>query len=78
MNAGVHYVYTGNVHDPAGQTTRCHACGAILIGRDWYDITAWHLSADGGCTKCGTGCHGIFEADAAAGVLAVSREAPSV
>ena len=35
-----------------------------LIGRDWYDITAWHLSADGRCTKCGTRCAGVFEADA--------------
>ncbi len=47
-----------------GQTTHCHACGAILIGRDWYDITAWHLSADGRCIKCGTRCHSMFEADA--------------
>jgi pyruvate formate lyase activating enzyme len=60
-NAGLHYVYTGNVHDPAGQTTHCHSCGAVLVGRDWYDITAWHLSADGRCTKCGTRCHGLFE-----------------
>jgi pyruvate formate lyase activating enzyme len=21
MNAGIHYVYTGNIHDPAGQAT---------------------------------------------------------
>jgi pyruvate formate lyase activating enzyme len=63
-NAGLHYVYTGNIHDPAGQTTQCHSCGALLIGRDWYDITAWHLSADGRCTKCGTRCVGVFEADA--------------
>ena len=63
-NAGLRYVYTGNIHDPAGQTTHCHACGAILIGRDWYDITAWHLSADSRCTKCGTRCAGVFEANA--------------
>jgi pyruvate formate lyase activating enzyme len=63
-NAGLNYVYTGNIHDPAGQTTHCHSCGAVLIGRDWYDITAWHLSADGRCPKCGTRCAGVFEADA--------------
>src|SRR5580704_8545579 len=51
-NAGLHYVYTGNIHDPAGQTTRCHSCGATLIGRYWYDVTEWHLSADGRCNKC--------------------------
>ena len=60
-DAGLRYVYTGNVHDPAGQTTHCHGCGAALIGRDWYDITAWHLSADGYCAICGTRCHGVFE-----------------
>jgi pyruvate formate lyase activating enzyme len=61
-NAGLRYVYTGNIHDPAGQATRCHACGEVLIGRDWYDITAWRLSADGRCTNCDTRCHGVFEA----------------
>jgi pyruvate formate lyase activating enzyme len=62
MNAGVNYVYTGNVRDPAGQATHCHACGAVLIGRDWYDITAWQLSSDGRCVECGTHCRGVFEA----------------
>jgi pyruvate formate lyase activating enzyme len=60
--AGLQYVYTGNVHDPDGQTTYCHGCGATLIGRDWYDLTAWNLSAHGECAKCGTRCHGVFEA----------------
>ena len=32
--AGLRYVYTGNIHDPAGQTTYCHVCEAPLIGRD--------------------------------------------
>ena len=62
MNAGIRYVYTGNVHDPVGQTTHCHACGAVLIGRDQYDVTAWNLSADGRCAECDTRCHGVFEA----------------
>jgi pyruvate formate lyase activating enzyme len=62
--AGLRYVYTGNVHDPAGQITRCYGCGAVLIGRDWYDITAWNLSADGSCPVCGTRCEGVFEATA--------------
>src|SRR6516165_10149533 len=63
-NAGLHCVYTGNVHDPVGQTTHCHACGAILIGRDWYDIAGCHLSANGRCTQFRTRCAGVLEADA--------------
>ncbi|MFZ2094988.1 MAG: AmmeMemoRadiSam system radical SAM enzyme, partial [Pseudolabrys sp.] len=64
MNAGIHYVYTGNVYDPAGQATHCHVCDAVLIGRDWYDLTAWNLSADGRCGNCGARCHGVFEPEA--------------
>jgi pyruvate formate lyase activating enzyme len=63
MQAGLRYVYTGNVHDEAGQSTYCHDCGQRLVGRDWYDITSWALTADGRCGKCGTKCGGIFEAN---------------
>ena len=35
---GVRHAYTGNVDDPVGSSTRCHGCGALLIGRDWYDL----------------------------------------
>ena len=41
MSHGLRYVYTGNVHDGAGGSTYCHACGALLIGRDWYELTGW-------------------------------------
>jgi pyruvate formate lyase activating enzyme len=58
---GLRYVFTGNVHDEAGQSTYCHACKALLIGRDWYDLTAWHLTPDGFCVTCGTPCAGVFE-----------------
>jgi pyruvate formate lyase activating enzyme len=59
--AGLRYVYTGNIHDPAGQTTYCHTCSAPLIGRDWYDLGVWNLTADGRCGDCGTRCAGVFE-----------------
>ncbi|HKA80330.1 MAG TPA: AmmeMemoRadiSam system radical SAM enzyme [Xanthobacteraceae bacterium] len=59
--AGLRYVYTGNIHDPAGQTTYCHACDAALIGRDWYELGVWTLTADGRCRACGTPCAGVFE-----------------
>ena len=62
--SGLRYVYTGNIHDPAGQTTYCHGCDAALIGRDWYDLGAWNLTADGTCRDCGARCAGVFEARA--------------
>jgi pyruvate formate lyase activating enzyme len=59
---GLRYVYTGNVHDREGGSTRCHRCGALLIGRDWYEITAWGLDREGRCAACGESCPGVFEA----------------
>jgi len=58
---GLRHVYTGNVHDEPGQSTWCHACGTRLIGRDWYEITAWAISEGGLCEQCGTPCPGVFE-----------------
>jgi pyruvate formate lyase activating enzyme len=57
---GLRYVYTGNIHDREGQSTYCHACGALLIERDWYELGAWTL-ADGRCAACGEPCAGVFE-----------------
>jgi pyruvate formate lyase activating enzyme len=62
MSNGVRYAYTGNVHNAAGDSTYCHHCGETLIGRDWYVLTDWKLTADGKCAACGTPCSGLFEA----------------
>ena len=58
---GVRYAYTGNVHDPEGESTVCHACGETLIGRDWYVLSTWNLTDDGRCAKCDTRCAGVFD-----------------
>jgi pyruvate formate lyase activating enzyme len=59
---GIRYAYTGNVHDTEGGSTFCHACGHLLIERDWYRLGRWGLDADGCCESCGTRCAGVFEA----------------
>lgn len=59
LEAGLRYVYTGNVDDPAGQSTTCHRCGHMLIERDWYDLGGWGL-ANGACEQCGTPVAGKF------------------
>ena len=61
MANGIHYAYTGNVHDTRGGTTLCSHCSKALIVRDWYVIKEWHLSDAGHCPECGTRCHGVFE-----------------
>ncbi|MGE5386899.1 MAG: AmmeMemoRadiSam system radical SAM enzyme [Betaproteobacteria bacterium] len=60
LDAGLHFVYTGNVHDPEGGTTFCPACQAVLIVRDWYDIRSYRLTAEGCCPACGHEVAGRF------------------
>jgi pyruvate formate lyase activating enzyme len=59
--AGVHHVYTGNVHDSDGGSTYCPGCGARMIERDWYELGAWHLDDGGHCLSCGTRIAGVFD-----------------
>lgn len=61
IDAGLRYVYTGNVHDEKGDSTYCHSCGKRLIGRDWFALKEWKLDAKGCCRSCGTPCAGVFE-----------------
>jgi pyruvate formate lyase activating enzyme len=58
---GVHYAYTGNIHDEEGGSTYCHGCGRRVIGRNWYVLTDWQLTADGRCQYCGTPCPGLID-----------------
>ncbi len=63
LRNGLRYVYTGNTRDPEAESTRCWACGALLVGRDWYRLTAWRLTPTGRCPDCWTACAGVFEPD---------------
>ena len=62
LDAGLRHVYTGNVHDRDGGTTRCTGCGEPLIVRDWYEIIDYRLTPDGACPACGTALAGRFGA----------------
>ena len=59
MRAGLRYVYTGNVHDRDGDTTRCPGCGTAVIERDWYEILGAKLDR-GHCAACGAAIAGRF------------------
>ncbi len=60
LQNGLHYVYTGNVHDEEASSTYCTSCKTKIIGRDWYNITEWRLGKDGKCLVCGQVCPGVF------------------
>jgi pyruvate formate lyase activating enzyme len=59
--AGLHYVYTGNVHDEEGGTTYCPSCENAVVVRDWYDIRSYRLGETGNCNFCGARVHGRYQ-----------------
>lgn len=61
LDAGLHFVYTGNVHDRRADTTWCPGCGAALIVRDWYQIIDYRLTPEGCCPDCGRAIPGRFD-----------------
>ncbi len=58
---GLHYVYTGNIADSAGQTTYCPECGTAAIRRDGYRVCGWNLS-ENRCLSCSAAVAGRFSA----------------
>ena len=58
---GLRYVYTGNVHDPEGQTTYCPSCDAAVVVRDWYVMKRYRLDDSGACQSCGAAVPGVFD-----------------
>jgi len=68
---GLRYVYTGNVHDPAGSSTYRAGCGKRVIERDLYELGKWQLDDRGKCSNCRTQLPGVF--DGAAGTWGAKR-----
>ena len=64
LSCGLHYVYTGNVHDTAGSSTYCPNCKNRLIERDWYELGEWQMSDQGHCLHCGQSIAGVFDGPA--------------
>ena len=60
IDEGLHYVYTGNVHDPEGGATWCPGCKSPVVGRDWHAVSGYHITPAGCCDKCGTPIAGRF------------------
>ena len=60
LSSGIKFCYTGNVHDPEGQTTFCPNCNGALIKRDWHDVINYNLKDDA-CPNCKTKIPGRFD-----------------
>ncbi|MGL4944350.1 MAG: AmmeMemoRadiSam system radical SAM enzyme [Thermoguttaceae bacterium] len=63
IDAGLVYVYTGNIADAVGSTTLCPQCRQAVVERDGFRLLSVHIDADGCCMFCGTTIAGVFDAD---------------
>ncbi len=60
MNAGLHFVYIGNVPGSDAQNTYCPNCKKLLIERDGFVVKQNHL-VDGKCAYCKTPIAGVWK-----------------
>jgi len=61
VEAGLKYVYCGNVPGQADERTRCPQCGEVVIDRVGFTVLANHMK-DGACPACGAAIEGIWRA----------------
>ncbi|MEM0057611.1 MAG: AmmeMemoRadiSam system radical SAM enzyme [Candidatus Bathyarchaeia archaeon] len=52
-NAGLNFVYIGNVPGHPAENTYCPSCNELLIKRFSFAITRWNLTKDMRCPVCG-------------------------
>jgi len=64
LDAGVHYVYAGNVPMHPGENTYCHNCKEELIRRVGFRIVSNRIK-NGKCPKCDTQIPGVWSQEQA-------------
>jgi pyruvate formate lyase activating enzyme len=50
--AGLDFVYLGNVDVPEAEDTICPRCGALAVSRRGFGVLAENLADDGSCASC--------------------------
>ena len=60
MDAGMKYVYIGNVPGNAAENTYCPKCGKIVIARRGYNVDLSNFDA-GVCRSCGESIAGVWK-----------------
>ena len=53
IDAGLRYVYAGNIPGHDGENTYCPNCHELLIARYGFSIGRWNIRDDMTCPKCG-------------------------
>jgi pyruvate formate lyase activating enzyme len=57
--AGLRYVYTGNIPGDDGENTYCYQCGKLLIRRYGFQVIE-NVIGDAKCPQCGAVIDGVF------------------
>jgi pyruvate formate lyase activating enzyme len=60
LDAGLHYVYIGNLNGHEAESTRCPRDQTLLIRRVGMRVAENHLSADGRCPTCRETIAGVW------------------
>ncbi len=60
MDAGIKFVYTGNIPGDSGENTYCPSCKKLLIERIGFTIKQNHIK-NGKCEYCGTVIPGVWK-----------------
>ncbi len=60
LDAGLKYVYTGNVPGNSAENTYCYNCGEIVIERRGFQVGALRIK-DGKCSQCGVEIDGVWD-----------------
>ncbi len=58
LDAGLQYVYIGNLPGADGESTTCPGCGRVVVERIGYQIQGYHLK-NGKCAFCGAAVYGV-------------------
>ena len=61
LNAGLKYVYPGNVPGDTGENTFCYDCGEKVIERRGFQVGKIGIDNGCCCQKCGAEIHGVWE-----------------
>jgi pyruvate formate lyase activating enzyme len=60
LEAGLKYVYTGNVPGNSGENTYCNSCGEMVIERWGFQVGTLRIK-DGKCSRCGAVMDGVWD-----------------
>jgi len=60
LNAGLRYVYTGNVPGDTGENTFCYGCGELVIERRGFRVGKLGIE-NGKCIHCGVEIDGVWQ-----------------